>query len=91
MNNIESKIDSKENKFYFTVEQLIEVLKILPQDLPVVVSGYENGYENFFHPSVVKLTHKSENPYYDGEFQIADKECKGTFDAVILQRVERND
>ena len=32
---------NNENKvFHFTVAQLVEVLQSLPQELPVVVSGY---------------------------------------------------
>lgn len=81
----------EEEKFYFTVGKLIEVLKTLPENLPVVVSGYESGYENFFHPYVCKMKHEPENSYYDGEFQKAEKINKDTFDAVVLQRVERSD
>jgi len=84
-------MDLKEEKFDFSVGKLIEVLKTLPETLPVVVSGYESGYENFFHPYVCKMTHKPENPYYDGEFQVAEKKDKDTFEAVVLQRVERSD
>jgi hypothetical protein len=42
----------------------------LPPDLPVLVSGYENGYENFYPPKVTKLKHEPDNMYYDGQFQI---------------------
>jgi hypothetical protein len=83
--------DNKPDKFYFTVGQLAEVLKILPPDLPVLVSGYEGGYENFYRPTVVKMKHEPENPYYDGEFQTAQEGDKNAFDAVVLARVVRND
>ena len=82
---------SDKDRFYFTVEQLINVLKEMPQDLPVVVSGYENGYENFFQPSIMKMRHEPENTYYDGEFQKADRGDNNTFDAVVLQRMVRDD
>ena len=81
----------KEEKFWFTVGQLTEILKEMPQDLPVVVSGYESGYENFFRPHIAELTHDPDNDYYDGEFQHAEKSDKNTFKAVILQRVVRDD
>ena len=84
-------MDLKEEKFDFSVGKLIEVLKTLPETLPVVVSGYESGYENFFHPYVCEMKHEPENPYYEGEFQVAEKKDKETFDAVVLQRVERSD
>ena len=81
--------------FYFTVGELIEVLKSMPQDLPVVTSGYEGGYENSHQPTLMTMTHQPENPYYDGEFQSvretgSDKDTK-TFKAVVLQRVRRDD
>ena len=31
--------------FHFTVAQLIDILQARPQNLPVLTSGYENGYE----------------------------------------------
>jgi len=77
--------------FHFTVGELREILKSFPQELPVVVSGYENGFENFFHPVVMKLKHLPDNHYYEGEFQLADKEDKDWFEGVVLQRVERDD
>ncbi len=40
--------------FHFTVGQLIEILKSLPQELPVLTSGYESGFENFFHQTLSK-------------------------------------
>lgn len=77
--------------FHFTVSQFIEILKTLPQDLPVLTSGYENGFENFYHPEIAELKHEPENMYYDGEFQISEEGDKNTFKAVVLQRVVRDD
>ncbi len=83
--------DTRKNPFFITVAQLINVLKTLPSDLPVLVSGYENGYENFYHPEIVTMRHEPENMYYDGQFQIAEEKDTDTFDAVILQREFRDD
>ena len=77
--------------FHFTVGQLIEVLQTFHPDLPVLTSGYESGFENFYRPDIVHLKHEPENPYYEGEFQVADDNQKGTFQAVVLQRVLRDD
>ena len=49
---------SKKEVFHFTVGQLVEILKSLPQDLPVLTSGYENGFEKFYPPGVVKVKHE---------------------------------
>lgn len=75
----------------FTVAELIEKLKALPQDLPVFTSGYESGYENLHPPKVIQLTHKPESKYWDGEFQTLEKKDEQTFDTVVLERIMRND
>ena len=80
---------SQKEIFHFTVGQLVEILKSLPQDLPVLTSGYESGFENFYQPSIIKVKHEPENMYYEGEFQISDEEDKDIFKAVVLQRVVR--
>ena len=82
---------SKNEVFHSTVGQLVEFLKTLPQDLPILTSGYENGFENFYQPDIIKVKHEPENMYYEGEFQISDEEDKNTFKAVVLQRVVRDD
>lgn len=63
----------------------------LPQDLPILTSGYESGFENFYPPEIVKLKHQPENKYYEGEFQDADEKDQDAFQAVILQRVLQDD
>jgi len=75
------------NVYNFTVGELMKILQQYPDDMPVVVSGYENGYENFYHPFLKKVKHMPENYYRDGEFQIDDN---GT-DVLILEREVRND
>ncbi len=71
-----------ESIFFFTVGELINILQQHPNDMPVVISGYNNGYENFYHPSVDKVIHLPENPYCEGVFQLDDN---GT-DVLILER-----
>ena len=80
---------SQKEIFHFTVGQLVEILRSLPQDFPALTSGYESGFENFYHPEIVELKHEPENMYYEGEFQPVDGENKNTFKAVVLQRVVR--
>jgi len=82
---------SKKEVFHSTVGQLVEILKSLPQDLPILTSGYENGFENFYQPSINKVKHEPENMYYEGEFQVAEDGDEETFDAVVLRRVVRDD
>ena len=82
---------SKNEVFHSTVGQLVEFLKTLPQDLPVLTSGYENGFENFYQPSIIKVKHEPENMYYEGEFQVAEDGDEETFDAVVLRRGVRDE
>jgi hypothetical protein len=82
---------SKKELFNFTVRQLIDILKSLPQDLPVLTSGYEGGFENFYEPDIIKMKHEPENPYYEGEFQVAEDGDEETFDVVVLRRVVRDE
>lgn len=79
------------DKLYFTVEKLIEVFKEMPSGLPVLVSGYKSGFENFYHPEVVTLKYEPDSWFEDGEFQLADEEDMNTFDAVVFRRVNRDD
>ncbi len=83
--------ENEPGKFYFTVKELIEALKSFPSDMPVIVSGYENGFENFYQPTTIKVTHEPENMYFEGEFQPGEEDDEESFDAVILQRVLRDD
>ena len=83
-------MNSKNIKFNFTVAELIEELKKYPQDLPILVSGYEDGFENIMPPATKKLFHISEAPYYVGEFQTSEEENQETFEAVVLRRVLRD-
>ena len=80
-------IDKRSKIFSYTAGELIVLLKEYPKDMPVIVSGYENGYENFYHPTVQKVTHLPDNMYWDGEFQVDEN----GIDVLVLERVERND
>jgi len=80
-------IDKKSKIFSYTVGELIVLLKEYPKDMPVIVSGYENGYENFYHPTVQKVTHLPDNMYWDCEFQVDEN----GIDVLVLEREERND
>lgn len=52
------------------VSELISILKDYDPDLPVVVSGYEDGFEEF-SIRILPLEYVPEAPYYSGEFQEA--------------------
>jgi len=81
---------SKKEVFHSTVGQLVDFLKTLPQDLPILTSGYEGGFENFYEPGIIKVKHEPENEYYEGEFQVVEDGDEETFDAVVIRRVVRD-
>lgn len=81
---------NESGNFHYTVRELIETLRSFPPDLPVLTSGYENGYENIQDPVLEILSHKMDAPYYDGEFQPASDTARGTFEAVVLERLVRD-
>ena len=74
-----------------TVQMLIEILKQMPSELPVLVSGYESGFENFYPPSIQILKHEPENKYYEGEYQQSNNEDEHLIEAVVLNRMLRSD
>jgi hypothetical protein len=81
------RIMEDKKKYNFTVGELIEILKQHSKDMPVIISGYESGYENFYHPMVKKVKHLPENLYYEGLFQTNENGTK----VLVLERVVRND
>lgn len=79
------------DKFYYTVEKLMEELRNMPGDMPVLISGSDNGFDNFYYPEIVKLKHDPDNFYDEGEFQPAEEDGDDSFDAVVLIRADRDD
>jgi hypothetical protein len=55
------------------VGQLIEQLKNYPSDLPVVVSGYEGGYNDFDTFETIKIVRDHNKEWYYGKHEdVAD-------------------
>jgi len=84
-------MDNKKDRFHYTVSQLSDVLNSFPQNLPVLTSGYEDGFENIYYPKIFELKHEPENMYFSGEFQISDTQDENRFKAVVINRVVRNE
>ncbi len=78
---------STEEIFYFTVGDLKRILEDFPSDMPVLVSGYDSGYENFTHPYVIKVEHNPESYYKDGQFE----HSATGIEVLILEREWRDD
>ena len=79
------------NTMPYTVKDLIAILTKFPQDLPVLVSGYESGFECFYEPEILDLVYNNDTMYYDGEYQLSSEGEITDVTAVVLQRVMRDD
>ena len=73
----------------YTIAKLIEELKKLPQDLPVITSGYEGEYENILPPKTIIVKLVSDEPWYNGQFQKTEKTEPEAFKAVVIDREVR--
>jgi len=79
------------NTMPYTVKDLIAILTKFPQDLPVLVSGYESGFECFYEPEILDLVYNNDTMYYDGEYQLSSEGEITDVTAVVLQRIMRDD
>jgi hypothetical protein len=72
-----------------TVAQLIEQLKNYPSDLPVVVSGYEGGYNDVDTFETIKIVRDYNEEWYYGKHEDVadiydDKLIKNTVEALCV-------
>lgn len=70
-----------------TVQELIEQLKALPPETPVLVEGYETGYDDIVNLKPQEVFRYRNAQEWDGEYQILDKfSVKGskTATAVVI-------
>ena len=71
-----------------TAEELIEHLKLLPPETPVLVEGYETGFDDIVEltsAQVVRYRHAQE---WDGEYQTLDRFTRpatGVQQAVVIR------
>ena len=76
---------------HYTVAELIKELEQFPQDLPVLVNGYEDGFENIVKLERIKFEHKADSPYWSGEFQETEQQnTKNSMEAIVLRREIRD-
>lgn len=52
-----------------TASELINELQILSPDTKIVIRGYENGYNDILQLKPVKIKHKADSNWYDGEYE----------------------
>lgn len=56
-----------------TAEELIKRLKSLPPETPVLVEGYETGYDEIINLTTQEVIRYRNAQEWDGEFQAPDK------------------
>ena len=63
-----------------TKKELVEALKDLPDDLPILTRGYESGYDLSREVRVETLFRDPNPVWYEGEYQESD--CPDHFEKV---------
>ena len=61
--------------FKYTVKSLIEELKKYPEDMPVLVDGYEGGFDNIHNIGPEEVFYEANT--YCGEFESKEYICDG--------------
>jgi len=81
--------DNLKTKPKYTIAKLIEELKKFPQDIPVVTNGYEGEFENILPPKIISVKFVPDQPYYDGQFHLVNKNEPTAFKSVAIEREVR--
>lgn len=72
-----------------TVEELMKHLNRLPADTPVLVEGYENGYDEIIELREMEIFKYRAAQEWDGEYQMTTAhpgfQGKEPFPAVVIQ------
>ena len=67
-----------------TVAELMERLKAFDPDLPVVVAGYEEGYNDLSSVAPVRMLPEADTRWYCGAHQDVDPEDEKAVTALLL-------
>lgn len=79
----------KDTKYPKTVGDLRDILSYYPNNMRIVVSGYEDGFENprVFHVKAVMDTNKDKKQDWIGVHSMAtDDELDKAVDALVIGR-----
>lgn len=67
-----------------TVQELIDHLRQLPPDHPVLVEGYENGWDSLLRLELGHVTQQIPVEDWDGEFERLSAERQDSSQVVLL-------
>lgn len=73
------------------VSKLIALLQTLPQNARVVVSGYEDGYDDVGGAEPVRINLNANTEWYYGRHELAFHDQKADCTAYILRPKKRKD
>lgn len=72
------------------VVDLISELSKFPSDMPVLVNGYEEGYENIASIKIHTVAKRINPEWYYGEFDDSTDTAAGAKKAVVIGRPFRS-
>jgi len=72
-----------------TVSELIEILKTLPPDAPVVAEGYEDGYDTIKKVKQIKVAEVENKEWYIGLYE--ESNAPDAIDVVYLAAENKSD
>lgn len=68
-----------------TIKELINRLQqIQNQDIKVVVTGYESGFDDIKDPKFISVYKKLNNEWWDGEYEQVDEDSGQGGNIVLL-------
>lgn len=71
-----------------TIKELIQELQKYPEDMTVLVEGYENGYDDVYHIVEADFIKKKRPMWYDGDYDKinnTDDTSNGHFKGLIIK------
>ena len=68
-----------------TVGQLIEELSKHPADMPVLVEGYENGYDDAAEVAAGDFARKPRPMWWDGDYDKTGPDAPGRFAGLAIR------
>jgi hypothetical protein len=75
-----------------TVKELKKALNKFPDNMLIINQASKTGFENILIPEKVIIKYEPENiAEYGGEYQLADKNDKESFEAVAIFRDDMRD
>ena len=71
-----------------TVQELIDFLSMFKRDIPVVLDGYEDGFDHISYKGPIRIKTAEDTAIFYGEFDITNELDTEGHSAVLLSRYE---